>query len=132
MKSYLSLIKFAHTVFALPFAVLAFFLGLKLEQVPFSWTFMGLILLCMIFARSAAMAFNRYIDRGIDAKNARTVLREIPAGIITPSSAIAFVVLFATFNHYLEVNWPQRPCATYCTLPLTLMTRSSPVCDPSM
>ncbi|HZV71754.1 MAG TPA: UbiA-like polyprenyltransferase [Saprospiraceae bacterium] len=95
MKSYLSLIKFAHTVFALPFAVLAFFLGMKLDHSPFSWTLMGLILLCMIFARSAAMAFNRYIDRGFDSKNARTVLREIPAGIIRPFSAIVFVVLMS-------------------------------------
>jgi len=95
MKSYFSLIKFAHTVFALPFAVLAFFLGLKLEDSPSNWKLMGLIILCMIFARSAAMAFNRYIDRGFDAKNARTVLREIPAGIIRPSSAIQFVVLMS-------------------------------------
>ncbi|MEP6647338.1 MAG: UbiA-like polyprenyltransferase [Saprospiraceae bacterium] len=95
MKSYFSLIKFAHTVFALPFAVLSFVLGLQLEKAPFSWTLLGLILLCMIFARSAAMAFNRYIDRGFDAKNMRTVRREIPSGTITPSSAIMFVVLMS-------------------------------------
>lgn len=103
MKSYFSLIKFAHTVFALPFALLAFFLGLKLDHSPFSLTVIGLILLCMIFARSAAMAFNRYIDRGYDAKNARTLRREIPAGVIKPSSAILFVAfmsvafMFTTF-----------------------------------
>ncbi len=95
MKSYFSLIKFAHTVFALPFAVLAFFLGLKLDNSPFNWKLMGLIILCMVFARSAAMAFNRYVDRIIDARNSRTVLREIPAGIIKPSSAIRFVVLMS-------------------------------------
>lgn len=95
MKAYLSLIKFAHTVFALPFAVLAFFLGLKLSQVEFDWRLLGLIILCMLFARSAAMAFNRFVDRGYDAKNARTVLREIPAGIIRPSSAVVFVVLMS-------------------------------------
>jgi|SRR5687767_73031 len=92
MKSYFSLIKFAHTVFALPFAVLSFFLGLKLNNEAFDWRILGLIILCMLFARSAAMAFNRYVDRGFDAKNARTVLREIPAGIIKPSSAIYFVI----------------------------------------
>ncbi|MGB4850102.1 MAG: UbiA-like polyprenyltransferase [Saprospiraceae bacterium] len=95
MKSYFSLIKFAHTVFALPFALLAFFLGLKLDHSPFNLTLIGLILLCMIFARSAAMAFNRYIDRGYDAKNARTLRREIPAGVIKPSSALLFVVLMS-------------------------------------
>ncbi|MBK9981535.1 MAG: UbiA family prenyltransferase [Saprospiraceae bacterium] len=95
MKSYFSLIKFAHTVFALPFALLAFFLGLKLDHSVFSLTLIGLILLCMIFARSAAMAFNRYIDRGYDAINARTLGREIPSGIIKPSSAILFVALMS-------------------------------------
>ncbi len=95
MKSYFSLIKFAHTVFALPFAVLSFFLGLKWVNEPFHWTLLGLIILCMLFARSAAMAFNRYVDRSYDAKNARTVIREIPAGIIKPSSAFFFVVLMS-------------------------------------
>ncbi len=95
MKSYLSLIKFAHTVFALPFAMLSFFLGMKMVQEGFNWKLLGLIILCMVFARSAAMAFNRYIDRGYDAKNARTVIREIPAGVIKPSSAIQFVVLMS-------------------------------------
>ena len=95
MKSYFSLIKFAHTVFALPFALLAFFLGFKFGDSSFNWKLFGLIILCMVFARSAAMAFNRYIDRSFDARNARTVLREIPAGIIKPTSAILFVLLMA-------------------------------------
>ncbi|MEO6131026.1 MAG: UbiA-like polyprenyltransferase [Saprospiraceae bacterium] len=95
MKPYFSLIKFAHTVFALPFAILAYILGLKMENTLFSWTLLGLIILSMVFARSAAMAFNRYIDRGFDARNARTVLREIPAGTITPSSALLFVLLMS-------------------------------------
>ncbi len=95
MKSYFSLIKFAHTVFALPFAVLSFFLGFKLNDEPFEWRLLGLIILCMVFARSAAMAFNRYVDRSYDAKNARTVFREIPAGVIKPSSAVWFVVLMS-------------------------------------
>ncbi len=95
MKSYFSLIKFAHTVFALPFAMLSFFLGISLKNAPFDWKLLGLIILCMLFARSAAMAFNRYIDRGYDAKNARTLFREIPSGVIKPSSAILFVVLMS-------------------------------------
>lgn len=55
----------------------------------------GLMVLCMVFARSAAMAFNRYADRKIDSENFRTKLREIPAGVIKPSSALGFVVLMA-------------------------------------
>ena len=95
MKSYFSLIKFAHTVFALPFALLSFFLGFQLKGGNFDWKILVLILLCMLFARSAAMAFNRYIDRGYDALNARTVLREIPSGVIKPGAALWFVVLMA-------------------------------------
>ena len=95
MKSYLSLIKFAHTVFALPFALLSFFLGLAWKENSFDWMTFVLILLCMIFARSAAMAFNRFIDRGYDALNSRTVLREIPSGKIHPRSAIWFVILMS-------------------------------------
>ena len=95
MKSYFSLIKFAHTVFALPFAVLSFFLGMKLTGSFFDWRLLGLIILCMLFARSAAMAFNRFVDRGYDAINARTVLREIPAGVIKPSSAKWFVIIMS-------------------------------------
>jgi len=95
MKSYFSLIKFAHTVFALPFAVLSFFLGYKLVNESFDWKLFGLILLCMLFARSAAMAFNRIVDRGFDAKNSRTVLREIPAGIIKPRAALLFVIIMS-------------------------------------
>ncbi len=95
MKAYFSLIKFAHTVFALPFAFLSFFLGMKMENQAFSWKLILLILACMIFARSAAMAFNRYVDRKIDAENARTSVREIPSGIISPSSALWFVILMS-------------------------------------
>lgn len=95
MKSYFSLIKFAHTVFALPFAFLSFFLGMKMENQPFSLKLILLMLGCMVFARSAAMAFNRYVDRKIDAENLRTRIREIPAGKISPASALWFVLLMS-------------------------------------
>ena len=93
MKNYLSLIKFSHTVFALPFALVGFFLANYLEGKTPSLTILGFIVLCMIFARSAAMAFNRYLDRDIDAKNPRTLVREIPAGIISAQSALWFVIM---------------------------------------
>ena len=95
MKAYLSLIKFAHTVFALPFALLAFFIGLKTLHIQINWLVFLYILLCMVFARSAAMAFNRYVDRHIDAKNKRTVIREIPSGVIKPLSALTMVVVMS-------------------------------------
>jgi 4-hydroxybenzoate polyprenyltransferase len=93
MKNYLSLIKFSHTIFALPFALTGFFIGVKQNDQGLNWQLLGLVVLCMVFARSAAMAFNRYLDRDIDAANPRTKTREIPAGIISDKSALGFVIL---------------------------------------
>ncbi|MCC7244641.1 MAG: UbiA family prenyltransferase [Saprospiraceae bacterium] len=93
MKEYLSLIKFSHTVFALPFALIGFTLGILEKGTGLDIRLLVLVLLCMVFARSAAMAFNRYLDRDIDAVNPRTKVREIPAGVISPRSALMFVVL---------------------------------------
>ena len=92
LKNYLSLIKFSHTIFALPFALVGFVLG-SLRMGFFSGRILLLVVLCMVFARSAAMAFNRYLDRDIDEKNPRTKVREIPAGVISASSALWFVIL---------------------------------------
>lgn len=93
VRNYLSLVKFSHTIFAMPFALIGYFIAIKLNTIEFSWKLLGLVILCMVFARNAAMAFNRYIDREIDLKNPRTLLREIPAGIIKPKSALKFVIL---------------------------------------
>jgi 4-hydroxybenzoate polyprenyltransferase len=93
MKSYLSLIKFSHTIFALPFAMIGFVLAItKQENYLFDIKLLGLVLVCMVTARSAAMAFNRYIDRKFDLLNPRTAVREIPAGIITPQNALFFIL----------------------------------------
>src|ERR1700735_2963863 len=95
-RNYLSLIKFSHTVFALPFALIGFTIGsielMKNHEEPFSWPLFIKMLLCMVFARSAAMSFNRYLDRKYDALNPRTAQREIPAGIIKPGQALLFTV----------------------------------------
>lgn len=93
MKKYFSLVLFAHSVFALPFAMIGFFLGVTTSNEPFSWYKLILVLLCMVFARNAAMAFNRYLDRNIDAKNPRTVMRDIPAGKVSASEALTFVIV---------------------------------------
>jgi 4-hydroxybenzoate polyprenyltransferase len=95
IQHYLSLIKFSHTVFALPFAIVGFLLGVQANKAWPGWDVFGFVLLCMVFARTAAMAFNRYIDRKFDARNARTASREIPSGVIRPNAALAFVVLNA-------------------------------------
>ncbi len=93
MKKYFSLVLFAHSVFALPFAMIGFFLGVTTTDNPFNWILLLLVILCMVFARNSAMAFNRYLDRSIDAKNPRTQMRDIPAGKITANSALLFVII---------------------------------------
>lgn len=95
IKNYLSLVKFSHTIFAMPFALIGFFLGIKVSgDISFNegLRIFILVLLDMIFARNAAMGFNRYIDRRIDALNPRTAVREIPSKIISEKSALIFVI----------------------------------------
>ncbi|MBB2149377.1 UbiA-like polyprenyltransferase [Pedobacter gandavensis] len=93
MKKYFSLVLFAHSVFALPFAMIGFFLGVTTTSSPFNWMLLVMVLLCMVFARNAAMAFNRYLDRNIDAKNPRTQMRDIPAGRVSANEALIFVIV---------------------------------------
>ena len=96
IKNYFSLVKFSHTIFAMPFAVIGFFLGLIAVHYKAAkpwWELFILVVLCMIFARSAAMGFNRYLDARFDALNPRTAVREIPKGIISSRNALIFVLL---------------------------------------
>jgi 4-hydroxybenzoate polyprenyltransferase len=92
MKRYLSLVKFAHTVFALPFALIGFFLATWQQGYAFHFEKFLLVLLCMVLARSAAMAFNRVADLRYDKDNPRTAQREIPSGVISKRAATIFVV----------------------------------------
>lgn len=118
MKNYLSLIKFSHTIFALPFALLGFFLAIHQFSTERGGQLLLLVLLCMVFARSAAMAFNRYLDRDIDEKNPRTQTREIPAGIITPKSALAFVIINSLL--FIGTTWFINPLCFYLS-PIALL-----------
>jgi 4-hydroxybenzoate polyprenyltransferase len=93
MKKYFSLVTFSHTIFAMPFAFIGFFLAINTTAHNFSWLKLVLMLCCMIFARNAAMAFNRYLDRDIDAKNPRTKVRDIPAGRISATNALVFTII---------------------------------------
>lgn len=141
IKKYLSLVKFSHTIFAMPFALIGFFLGITSfgywnsfydqknyelfsfsnieSKIKFSNYFefypksieeflirFALVILCMVFARSAAMAFNRWLDAKYDALNPRTAVREIPAGIIQPNNALLFTivncVLFITCTFFIN------------------------------
>jgi 4-hydroxybenzoate polyprenyltransferase len=111
VKNYLSLVKFSHTIFALPFAIIGFVLGVKAQQsgnatqVNYVVYFL-LVLGCMVTARSAAMAFNRYLDSAFDAKNPRTAIREIPAGVISKKNVLAFTIvcclLFVACTYFIN------------------------------
>ena len=154
IKNYLSLIKFSHTIFALPFALIGFFLALS--QMDFlksrgqwnlnrtiGWTeefnpertltIFILVVLCMIFARSAAMAFNRYLDRKWDALNPRTAIREIPKGIITPKNALMFTIvnclLFIAATFFINtICFYLSPVALAVVLGYSYTKRFTPFC----
>jgi 4-hydroxybenzoate polyprenyltransferase len=91
VSTYLSFVRFSHTVFALPFALTGALLAWRTQ--PFSWSQIGWIVVCMVTARSAAMGFNRLVDAPHDALNPRTAMRELPRGAMTPAEARVFVIV---------------------------------------
>ncbi len=153
VKSYLSLIKFSHTIFAMPFALIGFFLAIfsfkKLFNTPLipSQTFwkilsdmrieylklLLLVILCMIFARSAAMAFNRYLDREFDKKNPRTAIREIPSGILKENNVLLFTIvsciLFIACCFFInKLCFYLSPVALAIVLGYSYTKRFTPLC----
>jgi 4-hydroxybenzoate polyprenyltransferase len=152
VKDYLSLVKFSHTIFAMPFAMIGFFLGVSKVKFQVSlndtigWNgdvvfyskqdivikFL-LVLVCMVTARSAAMAFNRYLDRSFDAKNPRTAIREIPKGIIAPNSALRFVIfnciIFIVTTFFINrICFYLSPVALFVILFYSYTKRFTPLC----
>src|SRR3954470_16066656 len=93
LTTYLSFVRFSHSVFALPFALTGALLAWR--DHPFSWAQVGWIVACMVCARSAAMGFNRLVDARWDAQNPRTAMRELPRGVMTSREAAIFVVVFS-------------------------------------
>ncbi|MGH7137195.1 MAG: UbiA family prenyltransferase, partial [Pirellulales bacterium] len=79
----LEMIRFSHTVFALPFALLAAVMAWCERPAAWRWQDLAGVVLCMVFARSTAMAFNRLADRRLDAQNPRTESRHLPAGMLS-------------------------------------------------
>ncbi len=155
IKNYLSLVKFSHTIFAMPFAFIGFCLGLsdvlrghmllstrgEFAGAAISWQIsiwsllflFLLVLLCMVFARSAAMAFNRYLDRSIDAKNPRTAIREVPAGIIPAKNALLFTivncVLFMICTFFInKICFYLSPVALFVILFYSFTKRFTALC----
>ena len=133
VKNYLSLVKFSHTIFAMPFALIGYFLAIYQTESNFEWKLFGLIVLCMVFARNAAMAFNRFIDREIDIKNPRTAIREIPAGIIKAKSALLFVIinsaLFIATTYFInELTFKLSPVALLIILGYSITKKFTALC----
>ena len=95
VKDYFSLVKFSHTVFAMPFALIGFSLAVSKPEFDLSIRLLILVILCMIFARNTAMGFNRVADKKFDALNPRTNKREIPSGTISARAAVIFVIINA-------------------------------------
>lgn len=95
IRHFLELVRFSHTVFALPFALLSAVLAWSQPDSVFRLRDLFGILLCMVAARSAAMAFNRLVDRQIDAGNPRTARRHLPAGILSVRSVTVFTILMS-------------------------------------
>ncbi len=95
IKKYSNLVMFSHTIFAMPFALMGFTYAITSTEASFDWLLLLKVVICMITARNTAMAFNRWADRDIDAKNERTANRDIPAKRISPRQAITFVILNA-------------------------------------
>ena len=91
LATYLSFVRFSHSVFALPFALTGALLAWRVQ--PFSWRQVAWIVVCMVSARSAAMGFNRLVDRHFDALNPRTAMRELPRGLMSHWEATVFVVV---------------------------------------
>ena len=103
LKNYSRLVKFEHTLFALPFALMGFFFALENDHSQLNIKLLLLVLLCMVFARNAAMGFNRFLDRKFDELNPRTAIREIPAGILKPNSVLFFVLINVVF--FIVTTW---------------------------
>ncbi|MBI2722871.1 MAG: UbiA family prenyltransferase [Bacteroidetes bacterium] len=133
LQKYLSLVKFSHTIFALPFAVIGYCLALRANCAPFNFFKFAMVLLCMVFARSAAMAFNRYIDRSFDAKNPRTAIREIPSGQISSVSAAMFTIIcsvgFMVCSYMINsLCFYLSPVALLVVLGYSYTKRFTPLC----
>jgi 4-hydroxybenzoate polyprenyltransferase len=129
---YFRLVKFAHTVFAMPFALIGFFLAAH-DGGSFSWLLLLEVILCMVFARNTAMGFNRWLDRDVDAINPRTSNREIPAGKVSPQNALIFVViniiLFVAVTFFINrLVFYLSPVAIFVVMFYSYTKRFTPLC----
>jgi 4-hydroxybenzoate polyprenyltransferase len=120
LRLLLGMIRFSHTIFALPFALSSAVLAWKSKPEGFAWRDLLGILLCMVFARSVAMAVNRLADRHLDAANPRTSSRHLPSGQLTPVTVAVFALICAAgFFASTLFFWP-NPWPLYLSAPVLL------------
>lgn len=133
LRLYARLVKFEHTIFAMPFALIGFFMAIMVTDQVHFWQLLGAIVLCMVFARNAAMGFNRYLDRKYDAANPRTAKREIPAGLVSAPRALGFVIvnalLFVAVTYLINpLCFALSPVALFVILGYSFTKRITPLC----
>jgi 4-hydroxybenzoate polyprenyltransferase len=102
----------------MPFAFIGFFLAVTTTNHRFEWPKLLMMVLCMVFARNSAMAFNRFLDRDIDAKNPRTLKRDIPSGRISPAAALTFTITNCIL--FIATTWFINPLCFYLS-PVALL-----------
>jgi 4-hydroxybenzoate polyprenyltransferase len=118
IRTYLSFVRFSHSVFALPFALTGALLAAR-EQ-PITWGRVAWIIAAMVAARSAAMGFNRLVDAHYDAKNPRTAMREIPRGVMSRREAALFVAVSSAV--FVFTAWMISPlCAALSPVALAIV-----------
>jgi 4-hydroxybenzoate polyprenyltransferase len=133
IRDYFSLVKFSHTVFAMPFALIGFSLAVSKPEYHLSIRLLFLIILCMVLARNTAMGFNRLADKDFDALNPRTRKREIPSGIISARAAAVFVIInavlfIATTGFINRLTLFLSPIALLVILGYSLTKRFTALC----
>src|SRR5437762_12417059 len=121
VRRFLELIRFSHTLFALPFALMSALLAWH-DKGSFQIVELAGILACLVFARSAAMAFNRLVDRDVDALNPRTRARHLPAGLLSVPAVTAFTVFcaaaFLASTALFLLAEPSNPWPVYLGVPV--------------
>jgi 4-hydroxybenzoate polyprenyltransferase len=124
VRHFLEMVRFGHTLLALPFALLSAALAWHTKPEGFRWLELLGILLCMVFARSAAMAFNRLADRRYDAANPRTAGRHLPRGVLSVGAVRAFTLFcvagFVASTALFLLAEPPNPWPLYLALPVLL------------
>ena len=105
VRTYLSFVRFSHSVFALPFALTGALLAAR--EHPVTWVHVAWIVVAMVAARSAAMGFNRLVDAAYDRENPRTAMRELPRGVMTRGEATVFVIVSSAI--FVVASWMLSP-----------------------